>query len=155
MVVTHTVGIAEVRVARPPDALRTLIGSCVAVVLCDWHAKLGGMAHVMLPSAAEPDGSRGKYADTGVDWLLDEVLRAGATRSRLVAKLAGGAAVLGPRVSLDVGQRNIEAVRRRLAKHSIPIAGSDLGGKQGRTVLFDPSTGMMQVKRFGTDVAAL
>lgn len=155
MAVMHTVGIAEVRLARPPDTLRTLVGSCIAVVLCDPHAKVGGMAHIMLPTATEPDGSRGKYADTGIDWLLDEVLQAGAMRSRLVAKLAGGAAVLGPKVSLDIGRRNIEAVQERITKHGIPVAGSDLGGKHGRTILFDPSTGTVRIKRFGTGVAAL
>ncbi|MBN1346013.1 MAG: chemotaxis protein CheD [Phycisphaerae bacterium] len=149
MSTTHFIGIAEVKIVRSPDKILTLVGSCVGVVLHDPRAKVGGMAHVMLPNSRLLKGHRGKFADTAVDWLIEEVLRAGGRRAGLTAKIAGGAALFGPDVDSGIGQKNIHAVKARLAHHKIQVAAADLGGTKGRKMLFDPTTGSVQIETLG------
>ncbi len=154
MAIQHVeVAIGELKTARAPGQLLVAygIGSCVALVLYDPILLVAGMAHVMLPSnGTGPVGMPGKYADLAVAALKEELLELGAFRSRLRAKLAGGAQMFGLQgpsaLSLNVGARNVEAVRRALEEHSIPVFGTDVGGRHARTVLFDPGTGIMMVR---------
>ena len=136
----------ELAVAREHETLAAVgLGSCIGVALVDAEAHVAGLAHVLLP---EPSPGResavGRYASTAVPALLEDVLRAGAKRERLVAKLAGGASMF-PGLSATgvgaVGERNAEAVRRMLAQLDIPVVGEDLGGTWGRTVRLQASDG--------------
>ena len=88
------VGMADLNVCASPDSIITMgLGSCIGVVLWDPVSKVCGMVHVMLPDskAISQNTSRAKFADTGIEELLEKVLLSGATRARLVAKIAGGA----------------------------------------------------------------
>ncbi|MEW6572634.1 MAG: chemotaxis protein CheD [Bacillota bacterium] len=151
------VGIADLKVGREPAVLITLgLGSCVGVALYDPVKKVGGLLHIMLPRMSE--FSRGtakpaKFADTGIPLLLEEVLKLGANRRCLEAKIAGGAQMfsgLDKSFLLDIGDRNISAVRDTLKDLRIRIAAEDVGGNNGRTMLLYTATGRVIIKTLGT-----
>ena len=146
---TIMVNIAQIRVATPEDKLCALgLGSCVGVVLYDSGAKVAAMLHVLLP---ETDvlgrKDRTKYADPGIRDLVDAVVQAGAKRANLQAKIAGGASVLASGVGMGIGQKNGEVCQRVLKELNIKIAAKDLGGTSGRSVTFDPETGIMYIRK--------
>lgn len=146
------IGIAEQHLAQAPDKLATLgLGSCVGLVLYDPVSRVGGMVHIMLPSAPAnaPVGNKSKYADTAVVELIRTVVMAGAMRARLVAKLAGGAHMFSTILNADmmnVGERNVEACIKALQAHTIRIAAADTGGTCGRSIEFCCQSGMLQVR---------
>jgi chemotaxis protein CheD len=135
------------------------LGSCIGVVLTDTRAGVAGMAHVMLPaSAASSSGSPGKFADTAVPALLDEVLRLGADRSRLVATIAGGAQMFGAgsgATLLNIGGRNDLAVRSALSAAGLRLRAADVGGNAGRTMTVTVGTGVVTVRAVGAEAVAL
>lgn len=144
------VGIAESKLASAPLRLRTTgLGSCVGVVVWDPLCKMAGLLHVMLPEApSKPDIILDKYADTGVQHLLEQLSEAGAATRQLRAKLAGGAQMFAAMGSdlLKIGPRNVEAVKVALAAHRIPVLAEDTGGNVGRTIEFDALTERLEVK---------
>jgi len=149
---THIIGIAEQKIVRAPDKLSTLgLGSCVGLVLYDPLGKIGGMVHIMLPTAPlnTPDLNKAKYADTAVVDLVRRLAAMGAQPRRLIAKLAGGAHMFSTAKNIDfmnVGDRNVEHCRRMLFEHSIPIIAEDTGGTSGRSIEFCCETGLLQVR---------
>ncbi|MEW6723418.1 MAG: chemotaxis protein CheD [Bacillota bacterium] len=151
----HMVGLGELKVAGSGDLLVAYgLGSCVAVAIYDRGRQLGGMAHVMLAASqpGQPVGQPGKYADTAVTALIEQLLAQGAMRFALEAKLAGGAQLLqlGRAYNwLDIGARNAEASLTRLAACRVRVAATDLGGNYGRTVQLDPATGELTVSTVG------
>lgn len=147
--ISHTIGIAGVKVVQAPDTIRTVLGSCVGVALYDRIAKIGGMTHVILPNSKEGSGDPGKFADTAVEMLVEMLIQNGAERTRLAAKLSGGAAMFGTASNSNLGARNAEAVRSKLAELSIRIVATDLGGTKGRKMQLDPATGDVQVEIIG------
>ena len=147
--IVHPLGIAELRVIHAPDCIRTILGSCIGIALYDRDVGVGGMAHVMLPDSTQGTGQPGKFADTAVDLLLEQVLSAGAERTRLRVKIAGGAAMFGEAMANTLGARNAEAVRERLRTHSLRVAASALGGTKGRKMMLDPTTGDVRVEIIG------
>ena len=137
---------AEWRVSSDPIALATVLGSCVAACLYDASAKVGGMNHFMLPDAAPGDGSA-RYGAHAMELLINGLLKHGAMRSRLQAKVFGGGNVL-PGMTLDpIGTRNGNFVLNYLTAERIPIVAQDLFGVQPRKVCFFPRTGRTLVKR--------
>ena len=149
-----SVAIGQWSVAAAPTVLRTLLGSCVGVVLYDRAAKLGGLAHVVLPSARGGVDHPGKYADTAIPSMIadfEQWLR-GNSRVRLTAKLVGGAnmlpmqSVANASVSMNIGQRNQEAIEQILAELRIPILARDVGGTAGRHLTLDTTTGIVTIK---------
>ncbi|TGB04783.1 chemotaxis protein CheD [Halobacillus salinus] len=148
------VGIADLKFVSAPDRIRTSgLGSCVGVVLFDPRKQLAGMAHVMLPDshmAKQEKMNRFKYADTALDDLLRGLTDNGASKFRMKAKIAGGAQMFSFKTSSDmmrIGPRNIEAVKEKLAQFHIPIIAEDVGGKSGRTIVFDPSTTDLHIRK--------
>ena len=137
---------AEWRVSSDPIALATVLGSCVAACLYDPSACVGGMNHFMLPDAAPGDGSA-RYGAHAMDLLINGLLKAGASRQRLQAKVFGGGNVL-PGMTLDpIGTRNGNFVLNYLTAERIPIVAQDLFGVQPRKVCFFVRTGRTLVKR--------
>lgn len=137
---------AEWRVSSEPLALATVLGSCVAACLYDPIAKVGGMNHFMLPDAAPGDGSA-RYGAHAMELLINGLLKHGAMRSRLQAKVFGGGNVL-PGMTLDpIGTRNGNFVLNYLTAERIPIVAQDLFGVQPRKVCFFVRTGRTLVKR--------
>lgn len=146
------VGMADLNVAESPDKIRTVgLGSCVGVVLYDKLTKIGGMAHVMLPSSSMSKGELNiaKYADTAIPKLIKDMQRAGANPRRITAKLAGGAQMFSFSSSNDImriGPRNVEACKEALSKAGIVVQTEDTGGNWGRTIEMDCLTGVLQVR---------
>lgn len=145
------IGIAEIKVAHCPDSLRTVLGSCVGVAVFDRVAKVGGIAHVMLPDSSMGKGAKGKFADTAVEALIEDVLMAGGQKPRLAAKISGGASMFGAKVDNGIGDRNIKAVKERLAKFGIRLVSEDVGGQKGRRMMLDPKTCDVTVQIIGSD----
>ena len=151
------VGMADLKTCVSPDGVTTLgLGSCVGIAIRDPATKIGGLAHVMLPdSTAIRNGylNIAKFADTGIVELVQQMEKIGAKRSRMVAKIAGGATMFsfqGGNSSMgQVGQRNVEATKAKLKELKIPILAEDTGANYGRTVIFYPETGDFCIRAVG------
>ncbi|HPT83055.1 MAG TPA: chemotaxis protein CheD [Limnochordia bacterium] len=150
------VNMGQISSAKQSGILTTVgLGSCIGVTLHDDKAKVGVMGHIFLPRSRpnDPDAPPGKYADTGIPAMIDEALRLGASKSRLQAKLAGGANLF-PNLNLhsaSIGQQNIEAVTALLKQHGVPIVGQDVAGNHGRKMRFFVETGVVTVTAIGKD----
>lgn len=149
------VGMADLNVCVSPDSITTLgLGSCVGIALRDPVTKIGGLAHIMLPdsTAIHNNSNIPKFADTGIEELVKQVVRKGAGRARLVAKIAGGAQMFGLQSKNEmvrVGERNVEATKKKLMQLKIPILAEDTGKNFGRTVIFYPETGDFVIRAVG------
>ncbi len=149
-----TIGIADMKMARNEGVLITYaLGSCIGVCLYDPVIRLGALVHIMLPINMEANRTSPlKYADTGIRFTLDKMSRMGAQRSRIVAKIAGGAKmfdVAGNGSLGNIGQRNIESVHNVLRQEHIRLLREDVGGSTARTLLFDVATGEGCIKVYG------
>ncbi len=156
------VGMADLKVCREPDSLTTLgLGSCVGVALYDPVTKICGLAHVMLPNSKEirNNSNIAKFADTGIDETIRLMNALGAPTKRIVAKIAGGAQMFsfGSNSSdnLNIGAKNVEAVKAKLSELSIPILAEDTGLNYGRTVILDSLTGGYTIKAVGKPIKVL
>lgn len=153
----HTVGISEMSVSnKPEDVIVTYsLGSCVGLALYDPEARVGGMIHCMLPlSRIDPEKAKKNpcmFTDTGVPKLLQAVLEMGATRRRLVAKVAGAAAPLNDNSVFKIGERNYVVLRKVLWKNDILIASEQVGGTVARTLFLHLDTGRTVVKSGGKE----
>ena len=145
----HTVGIGQMAVCHAPEQIVCLgLGSCVAIILYDPVARIGGVVHVLLPKSPIKCDSEEKYADTGTRKLVKEMLNHGAKKERLVAKLVGGAQMF-PNLNLsiaDIGRQNSMIIRNILRELLIRIVAEDLGGVRGRSSYFDTSDGHVTIK---------
>ncbi|QJW47233.1 chemotaxis protein CheD [bacterium BFN5] len=146
------VGMADYKVGRNPASLISYgLGSCVGIALYDSVSKVGGLAHIMLPDSTQARSAENpaKFADTALPLMLSEMLKLGATKSRVIAKIAGGAQMFTFANATDimrVGERNAEAVRLILKKIDIRIIADDTGGNYGRTVELKLENGIYRVK---------
>jgi chemotaxis protein CheD len=127
---------------RPRDIFCTVLGSCVAICIFDPVARIGGMNHYLLPHNRGGDSMR--YGEDASRRLLALLLRAGAVRHRLAAKLYGGARILSG--DADIGRMNIDFGCDFLRDNDIPIIEWDLGGEAARWVDFHPVTGRAAVR---------
>lgn len=149
------VGMADLNIANDPDRLITYgLGSCVGIVLYDAAKRVGGMAHIMLPSSlsATDRTNKAKFADTGIMALLEKLTAAGVARASLIAKVAGGAHMFSNSSSSDVikvGARNASAATDILKRLGIPLRAQDTGGTYGRTIELITSTGQLYIKTIG------
>lgn len=151
-----SVGIGQMLIARAPDCLVTIgLGSCVAIALYDEGARLGGLAHIVLPRRAEAHDCLPptKFADTAIALMVDEMEQQGADSRRLTAKIFGGGNMFPNLIAvgspMDIGRRNIQAVREELSRLCMPVIGEAVGGQTGRTVVFDTSDGSILLKTIG------
>ncbi len=146
-----SVGIGLWKVSRSPVGLRAILGSCLGVVIYDPTNRIGGMGHILLPDSRGSKEHPGRYADTALPALIDELNRArGMTqRNGLVAKLAGGAKMFDTQSVMAIGEANHQAVRKQLEAMRIPVTGEDIGGETGRNVTFDTATGRFFARRPG------
>ena len=148
------IGIADMKMAKERGMLVTYaLGSCIVICLYDAKIKLGAMVHIMLPINMETGRTHTmKYADTGIRETIRLMEAKGALRSRITAKIAGGAkmfSVSGGGALGNIGQRNIESVHLCLKRENIRILNEDVGGSSARTLLFDVSNGMGCVRCYG------
>ena len=122
----------------------TTLGSCIAACLYDRQAKVGGMNHFMLPEGA---GDSGRYGTYAMELLINEMMKRGATRMTMEAKIFGGGAVISGMNSINVGERNTQFVTEFLNTERIPIVSKDVLDVYPRKVCFLPASGKAMVKR--------
>lgn len=146
------VGMADYKVGRSPASLISYgLGSCIGIAFYDASTKVGGLLHIMLPdsSQARSNENPAKFADTGIPLMLDDMVALGAVKTRIVAKIAGGAQMFKFANATDimrVGERNAEAVKAILKDLNIKLIASDTGGNYGRTVELKLETGIYRIK---------
>ena len=152
------VGMADLNICKSPDVITTLgLGSCIGLTFYDPVTKIGGLVHYMLPDSTQMrnNSNIAKFADTGIEELLRRVLRAGANRSRLVAKIAGGAKmfeVSGMSNVSNIGERNAIAAKAKLREQNIRLVAEDTGLNFGRTVELHCDTGEFYIKAIGKSI---
>jgi chemotaxis protein CheD len=145
------VRVAELKSGGENDTLITVgLGSCVAIMLHDPEARVGGMAHILLPSTAlsRVNSNPAKFPQTAIPRLLELMVANGANRQRINARLAGGAsmfAALATPGTIQMGERNLVAARQVLSSHGVPLVGESVGGDFGRTVRLRVCDGRVEV----------
>lgn len=146
------VNLADYKTDKAPNVLITHgLGSCIAVALYDNIAKIGGLSHIMLPDSSRSKSSNEpmKFADKSLPAMVDELIKKGAEKRRLVAKVAGGAQMFQLNKlsnSVPISEQNIKSVIQNLKDLEIPLVASELGGNCGRTVELFLNTGIFRVR---------
>lgn len=149
------VGMADLNILKAPGILTTLgLGSCVGITLYDRTNKIAGLAHIMLPSSKEikNNTNKAKFADTGIELLVEKMVNIGANKNGLVSKVTGGSQMFSFNSNNDVlriGERNVKATKEKLKQLSIPIISEDTGGNYGRTIELNSEDGSLLVKTIG------
>ena len=137
----HNIILGDVKATKGPAVIKTLLGSCVAACLYDPESGVGGMNHFSLPGVAD-DGANARYGAYAMELLITSLMKKGADRSRLKAKVFGGGKVLDVESErLNVGARNASFVLTFLEVEGIPVLAQSLGGTKGRMIRFRPHTG--------------
>lgn len=154
-----TIYIGGVVATPEPSTIRTLLGSCIAVCLWDPVLHVGGMNHFMLPvaSGSKDDADSTRFGAYAMDVLIGELMmRCKADRRRLVAKVFGGAHVVGMKETENgVPQRNIRFIHQFLKDEGFPLIAEDVGGHSPRLVVFHTGDGRARVKRLPSERAKL
>lgn len=149
------VGMADLNIAKSPDSLTTLgLGSCIGLTLYDPVAKIGGLVHYMLPDSTKlkNNSNIAKFGDTGIRELYKKMIEKGASPTRMVAKIAGGAKmfeVSGLSSVGNVGERNAEEAKLILKELKVRLVAEDTGLNYGRTVVLNCENGEYLIKAVG------
>ena len=152
------VGMADLKTGKGTDVLTTLgLGSCIGLTFYDPTSKIGGLVHYMLPDRTKlkNNSNIAKFGDTGIRELYNQVIAMGASKYRLVAKIAGGAKmfeVSGLSGIGNVGDRNAEAAKKILKELGVKLIAEDTGLNYGRTVELHCDTGEFYVKSVGKEI---
>jgi chemotaxis protein CheD len=136
----------EYFVSNEEIVIMTVLGSCIAACIWDGKARVGGMNHFMLPDGEGGDGS-GRYGSFAMELLINEMLKLGARRETMQAKIFGGGQVMAGFTTMNVGERNTKFVIDYLATERIPIVSQDVLDIHPRKVCFFPTSGKALVKR--------
>jgi chemotaxis protein CheD len=150
-----TVGLGQFAVSRDPEAVIVAfgLGSCLGIALYDPQRHIGGLLHAVLPEQHNPDGEAdARYVASGINILLDSVIKAGASRSNLVLRMAGGATMLtvpGSPSAFEIGKRNIEAAYATFSQLRICLSSEETGGHGGRTMRLYVGTGRVTIRTMG------
>ncbi len=129
--------------------IMTTLGSCIAACLWDRERRIGGMNHFMLPDGGgAADG--GRYGSYAMELLINEMMKRGASRLSLEAKVFGGGAVIAGMSSINVGERNTAFVMDYLKTERIPVVSKDVMDIYPRKVCFFPASGKAMVKRLAS-----
>lgn len=154
MIKKVSVGIADMKITRQEGILITYaLGSCIGVSFYDPMIKLGALLHIMLPEkSGAKDGNVYKFADTGIHETLRKLSAFGATKSRMVCKIAGGAKMFemkGGGGLGNIGERNAQNVKRILMSEGLRVYSEDVGANYARTMLLDVATGQVYIRSAG------
>lgn len=153
----YAVGIGELKVSEEPDASLVAhgLGSCVAVIAHHANPPVAALLHAMLPEMREGStrAPETRYADRGIELLVNALKERGADPARATFKLAGGAAVLklGKGSGVRVGDRNVDTARDTLRRLGLRASAEDVGGTKGRTVQISVGNGRVLVRTLGSD----
>ena len=151
------IGVGEIAASKNPDhVLVTSLGSCVAVIILAPEIRAAGMVHVALPSSSinveQSKVKPGYYADTGIPRLLAEMDKLhGGKRSRLLVKLVGGANIMDPNSTFNIGKRNVLAIKKILWENRMGVLVEDLEENISRNVRVSVDTGKVVVKTLGKE----
>ena len=148
------VGIAQVMLGDKTVVLRTILGSCVGICIYEKVAKIGAMAHILLPDDSGKSGNREKFADTAVPYMIELLTKDGGKIPNMSAKIAGGASMFNFAASFalgNIGDKNIEMTLKMLQKFNIPVLEQDVGGNLGRVIDFNLSDGSLRIKAGGQE----
>ena len=142
------------------DLVTLGLGSCVAIMMYDPETRVGGMAHVLLPSKslARDASNPAKFPETAVPLLLARLTQLGAEPRRLTAKLVGGASMFAALMtpgSIQMGERNVAASRNALRSAAVPIIAEAVGGDVGRSVRMHLSDGSVEIRTVGADAGII
>ncbi len=138
--VFHNVILGTYRVSNDPnETITTVLGSCVAVCLFDASQGLGGMNHFLLPEGRSGDLEEVIFGLQAMELLINDMLKQGAQKYNMQAKLFGGAQMIGAKS--DIGERNVAFAREFLRDENFPVVGESVGGTMGRKIRFEPVTG--------------
>lgn len=150
------IGIGELVVNKAPFILETRgLGSCVGVTFYDEENKIGALAHIMLPKVSDmsvkiDNDNKFRYAEYALPYMLNKMIAMGGNKKNIVAKMVGGASMFKRKsVNLNIGERNIDAVREFLKENSIKLQAEEVGGDIGRTVIFNLNDGRIIIKIYG------
>jgi chemotaxis protein CheD len=143
------VGMGELEVLEGVGLMKTLLGSCIGLVLHDRLKKVGGLAHIVLPTSTGMATAAGKYADTAIPELLRRIERLGGRSRHVVAKLAGGANMFASGNANGIGEQNIAMVESLLKLADISVIGRHCGGQHGRRMAYDVASGQVTVEIVG------
>lgn len=149
------VAMGGIEVLREEGVLRTLLGSCVGLTLYDRKARIGGMAHIVLPASNGVAAPPGKYADTAIPTLIQMMESLGGQKRYIVAKLAGGADMFASSSANAVGELNIDRVESLLQDAKIAVTGRHCGGNKGRRMDLDVRTGKVTIEIVGGAIEEL
>ncbi len=141
--------VGGVQASAKGGVIRTTLGSCVAVCLHDPERRIGGMNHFLLPADNGSSRHASHFGVHSMELLINALMKLGAERSRLVAKVFGGGATMGGALSTSVGKRNAEFAIGFLEDEGIRVAGKKVGGRAALSVLFDTDSGLARVKEIG------
>ena len=139
----------EMSVARDGEMLRTLLGSCLGLALYDESRRIGGLAHIVLPNSKGQNDVPGKFVDTAIPALLNQMRSLAGADVQPVATMAGGASMFVQTVAAGIGQQNIERCDQILAELGIPVADRHCGGRQGRRMSLDTGNGSVMIELVG------
>ncbi|MGA2269937.1 MAG: chemotaxis protein CheD [Bryobacteraceae bacterium] len=151
------VGVGDCRVSNDPESVLVTyaLGTCIAVMIHDPVAGVGGLLHFMLPnSSLDPAKARQKpfvFADTGIPLLFHSAYDLGAEKGRLVVSAVGGAQVMDQQGNFNIGMRNHLAMRKILRNAGVPLQAEEVGGAASRTVRLEVSSGRVSVREAGAE----
>ena len=148
--VTAKVLPGEFYVSKNDELISTVLGSCIAACVYDEGLGIGGMNHFMLPIEKGTDPSNAhslncRYGNWAMEFLINEILKNGASKRNLKVKLFGGGKII--RSMTDIGLGNIRFARAYLHEEGLELASHDVGGPWPRKIIFNPQTGKVQVKK--------
>ncbi|MCE5336430.1 MAG: chemotaxis protein CheD [Desulfobacteraceae bacterium] len=148
----RVVGVADMAISNSPDdvLITYSLGSCIAVVIFDPVARVGGMLHYMLPESSL-DSEKAKtnpnmFADTGIINLFKQSYQFGAKKEKTIVKAFGGAQILDQNGLFNIGKRNYMAMRKIFWRNNVSIASEHIGGVVNRTVRLEMSSGRVILK---------
>lgn len=165
-----SVEMAEIKVStRLTDRLIAYgLGACIGLCIYDPVLRIAGLAHIVLPARQPGPGPAkpstmfaGKFADTAVPKLIEDVVHSGGKKSNLVAAVAGGAHIFSALSStsapsrLEIGARNVLAVTEALEREGVPLIAQDVGGSHGRTVTLKACDGTVYIRPIGSEEVLL
>lgn len=158
MVEEVRVDMADMKFESRQVELLTSVGSCVAICMHDPIHKCGGLAHIMLANSSDPlhEPLPSKFADTAVPALAKGIQQLTGKETRLTARIAGGANMFATfSNTLDIGGKNVRAVKAALQNHHIRLAGEDVGGDHGRRISFNVASGLTVIRHHNGEIKKL
>lgn len=154
-VIRRVIGVADMATSNDPDEILVTysLGSCIAVIIFDPVARVGGMLHYMLPDSnmdlKKAEKKPAMFADSGIPLLFKQSYKLGAQKKNIIVKIAGGAQILDENGIFNIGKRNYLALRKIFWRNNVMIAAEDIGGTVNRTVRLEMNTGRVILKVSG------